>query len=248
MNTARFTILALTVSSLGADAAGAGDFTFSLHEASGNGWANLFDGGPPISAQGFTFSPTDPSMSFLALDLTMPGSLGASAEAIGGSFIGQLSPEDGIHVQVKLTTLYLPSLFPGGDNPGGAAEGELFSVIEFIMPAEEIYWVHQLLIDEDAPFFEGSTNVLFENVTQSQTLLTLSEEVLFEKGFLSGNAGDLMRITTEMSGSGSMGPGSPKEYESTLNMYFIVPEPATGLCFLCAALAWLMPKRHRRCG
>lgn len=224
MKTARCTILTMTALSLAADTARAGDFTFSHHEASGSGWANLFDGGPPISAQGSTFSPTDLSMSFLALDLTMPGSLGASAEAVGGSFISQLSEVDGIRVGVELNTLYLPSLFPGGDNPGGAAEGELSSVIEFIMPADEIVWSYQLIIDEDAPLFEGSTLVVFENVTQSQTRLTLTEEVLFQKKeTLFANAGDLMRITSAMSGSGSNGPGSSKQYEANLIMRFVVP-------------------------
>ncbi len=236
MKAAPFTIMALTALSLGPYVARAGEFTFSLHEASGSGWANLFDGGPPISAQGSTFSPTDPSMSFTAADSTQPGSLGALALAHGGSFISQLSQEDGIHVQVELDTLYLPSLFPGGDNPGGAAKGELFSIIEFIMPLDELYWSYQLLIDEDAPFFEGTTSVVFENVTQSQTLLTLSEEVLFEEGFLSANPGDVMRITSEMSGSGSMGPGSFKKYRSTLNMFFVVPEPTTMLWLALGAL------------
>ncbi len=224
-----FTTIMLVGLAANAGRARAGEFTFSWHEFSGQGWANVFDGGPPVT-DSEELAGEFGAIGFFAVDRTRPGSLGALAWAHGESRISQLSHEDGIHVRVELSTLYLPSLFPGGDNPGGAAEGELFSVIEFIMPADEIYWSYQLLIDEDAPFFEGSTSVLFENVTQSQTLLTLSEEVLFEEGFLSGNPGDLMRSTSEMSGSGSMGPGSPKEYESTLNMFFIVPEPATLLC------------------
>ncbi len=212
--------------------AGAGEFTFSFHDASGSGCANVFDGGPELCDSGGTIGPNDSNMSFLATDRTQLGSLGALARAHGESRIYDLQDFDGITVQVELFTGYIPSFFPGGDNPGGAAEGELSSIIEFIMPADELIWGYYFDVD-DTIDFEGSTSILFENVTESETILTFSDDdagALFE-GILSANTGDLMRITSMMSGSGSTGPASVREYEARLSMTFIVPEPTTMLWF-----------------
>ncbi len=117
------------------------------HQASGAGTANVFDGGPPVFDEGQTSDPTDPSMSFLALDRTRPGSLAASASASGDSFT-IFAPDDGFMFRVEFRATYHPSSFPGGDNPGGEGEGELLSVFEFLMPADEIGLSYRLLIDE----------------------------------------------------------------------------------------------------
>ena len=151
----------------------AGEITFSYHEAGGSGSANLFDGGPPISHAGSLPGGTLGGFLFSAVDATRPGSLGAFANASGRSEIGLF--EDRMGVRVSLDTSYRPSLFGGGDNPGGMAEGSLSSVIEFVMPADELSWAYALSID-DTILFDGSTSVLFENVTTSQTLLALTSD------------------------------------------------------------------------
>jgi hypothetical protein len=221
-----------------APTARAGDFTFLRHEASGSGWSNLFDGGPVVTAEGSTSGPTDERMSFGADDRSAtPGSFGAVASAAGRSVIVNLAQFDGFNVMVTLSTRYSPSAFPGGDNPGGAAEGELFSVIEFVMPADQVLWGYQLSID-DSVDFDGSTSVILENVTQSETLLDLNSEVWpAVETVLSARERDVIRITSRMSGNGSALPGTLKGYRSALQMVFIVPEPRTlGLLLLAGVL------------
>ncbi len=220
--------------------AGAEGIWFPAHAFCGSATANVFDGGPPLHSEGCI---TDPSEPFIALgpsDFTQPGSMGASASASTESSV--FAFVDHLSVAVRLRAAYSPSLFPGGDNPGGEAEADLFSVIEFIMPVDELAWDYSLLIDEDVPFFEGSTLVTVENVTQSQTLLTLTENTNIVHTTLQGSAGDLIRITSDMSGAGSMGPGSGKEYVSWLTMVFL-PEPHTWVLLAIAILA--VPRRTR---
>lgn len=219
----------------------AGPITFSWHEFSGSGWANVFDGGPPFFDGGSGSGPDTDFWGFLAIDLTQPGSLGASAKAKGESRITDL--DDGMSIRVELDTEYGPSFFPGGDNPGGAAEGELFSVIEFVMPLDEIFWAYQLRID-DTIDFDGSTHILFENVTQAETILETTTEIFPPiQTTLTANKGDLLRVTSTMSGGGSTGPASVREYEAFLGMVFLIPEPSA-LTLLLFALPVLSRRRR----
>ncbi len=224
-------------------AAGEGIWQWT-HDASGSGTANVFDGGPPVSDGRSTIGPSDPSTGFLALDSTFPGSTGADASASGHSRIESQS-DTTFRFNVGFQVGYFPSMQPGGDNPGGEAEGELSSVIELVMPADEVGWIYGAGIDNTFPFpFTGSASVVVENVTQSLTLLELSSEVSTVQTTLSGNAGDLIRITSVMSGSGGMGPGSFKEYQAGLGMTFTVPEPGAFFLLLVGATA----AGKQRCG
>ena len=210
----------------------AGQFTFSSHVASGSGSANVFDGGPRRFDADATFGPTDPRMSFIANDGTGSGSYDAFATAFGQSWIVQQGGE--MRVLVDFDTTYSPSLFPGGDRPGGTAEGQLSSVIEFPLPADEIVWAYKLRID-DTIDFDGSSLVVVENVSQSETLLELNSTMPgFVNTTLAGQAGDIIRITSEMSGSGSAAPGvsTAREYRADLDMVFIIPEPGPFLLLL----------------
>ncbi len=155
----------LAVLAVGVPRAGAEGIWFSWHEFSGEGWADVFDGGlPGGDSDGGMGSggPGSQGFGFGAYDRTQPGSLGASASSVGRS---QIFPFEGggMRVRVALSVSYIPSLSPGGDNPGGAAEGELSSIIEFVMPVDELLWAYQLRI-RDTIEFEGSTRDLFENV------------------------------------------------------------------------------------
>ncbi len=158
------TILAATLGTVAMQTANGEGVSLSFHEASGSGTANVFDGGPPASHSDSTFDPSDRDMLFGAVDRTRPGSLGAAATASGASTA--VSHDDSMTVRVDFVAQYGGSLFPGGDNPGGMAEGEVASVIEFIMPVDELDWLYELRID-DTIAFEGSTSVVFENVTQT---------------------------------------------------------------------------------
>ncbi len=214
--------------------------TFSSHEASGSGTANVFDGGPPAFGSGTTFDAADPEMHFGALDWTQPGSLGASAGASGTSRI-VANDDDRMLVLVDFVANYRGSLSPGGDNPGGMAEGELSSVIEFIMPVDELDWTYGFSTEATIEF-EGTASVVFENVTQAETLLTLTENTPFFETTLSATTGDLMRITTMMSGGGNT-PGGGRKYDAGFAMTFTIPEPGT---LAVLALGSLLALRRRR--
>ncbi len=119
-----------------------------------------------------------------------------------------------MQIDLEFIALYIPSFNPGGDNPGGAAEGELHSVIEFIMPTDELRWFYDLRIDETVQF-GGSSHVVFENVTQGELLLDLTAAVSPTlEAVLSANTSDLMRLTTNMSGRGETAPAPLRKYVS----------------------------------
>jgi hypothetical protein len=175
-------------------------------------------------------------MSFIANDGTGTGSFNAFATAFGQSWIVELGDE--LRVLVDFDVTYSPSLFPGGDRPGGTAEGRLSSVIEFPLPADDVFWAYKLRID-DTVDFDGASLVVVENVSASRTLLELNSTMPgFVNTTLSGQAGDLIRITSEMSGSGSAAPGvsTSRRYDADLDMVFMIPEPGS-LVLLLAGLA-----------
>jgi hypothetical protein len=238
------TTMSLVVLASGAGGASAGLFTFSMHDASGSGSANVYDGGPVRFDSDSTEGPDDRRVKFLAYDTTQSGSLGASAAAEGRSELFPNVME--LAVEVELDVEYIPSFFPGGDRPGGEAEAILSSIIEFIMPADEIEMLYFLDI-HDTIGFTGSTLAVVENVTQSQTLLTLSEDGPLGLMMLPGSAGDVIRISTDMSGSGSApaGEDSIRQYDTMLYMLFtIIPEPAT-LTLLMFGAVTVMGHRRR---
>ena len=87
------------------------------------------------------------------------------------------------------------------------SETHLSSVIEFVMPVDRLDWIYSFDIDQTAGY-SGSASVVFENVTQAQTILTLTEDLWPVEAVLEGPTGDVIRITTEIQGAGSMGPGT----------------------------------------
>ncbi len=212
------------------------------HDASGSGSANVFDGGPVLTSEAATTGPDDTSMSFLASDFTVGGSSGATARA-GGSSRVFVDDEQNLHLDVRFDASYIPSFNPGGDNPGGTAEGELFSVIEFVMPTDELTWFYDLRID-DSEGFSGATRVIFENVTQGEAILDLQSEVFPTiETTLYANAGDVMRFTTQMSGSGETGPAPIRSYRPRFRSVFVIPEPGMNLPVLMAMFYLLRRKR-----
>ena len=239
------------VLSLAGAVADAGEFTLLYHEASGSGTANVFDGGLPVSDSVDVGGPIVSRISFLASDLTRPSSLGAGASAAGKSRI--IAEGQQMNVRVDFGAVYYPSHFPEGDRPGGRAEGSLYSIIEFLMPADEIEWAYGLWIDETTDF-SGSTSIVIENITQAQTIVSLSSPVSGVETFLTGSAGDLIRITSDMSGSGLTPSGimSTRLYAPTLDMIFIIPEPSALALLGVGSLAVLCGprrsdgRRHRR--
>jgi hypothetical protein len=231
------------LSAFAAARAGAEGFSFSLHDASGSGMANVFDGGDPVFRSGSTEGPSDSLMSFVADDGTQPGVFGADATGAGASFI--IADVDRLVVGVELIAAYDPSSFPGGDNPGGMAESDVISIIEFVLPVDEVIWGYHLRIT-DTSQFSGSASVVFENITQGETLFDLTSEVYPPiETTLTVQAGDLMRITSVMTGSGNTnGPDGGRSYEAVFSTTFIIPEPAT-LTLLLSTTALLFSRRRR---
>ncbi len=126
------------------------------------------------------------------------------------------------------------------------ADAELSSVIEFAMPTDELHWFYELDIDDMyGPPFTGATHVLIENVTRSEILVETDTSIPDVETVLQGSTGDLIRITTQMMGIGTMGPGSGREYDTDLQMRFVIPEPGTAYLFSFGALA-LLRFRHSR--
>jgi len=194
------------------------------HDAHGSGSANVFDGGPVVFAEGHTFDASDPMMSFSAYDFTHIGSLGATASASGRSQVSASSPGDQLGYSTFFRVSYAPSGFVGGDNSGGTAQGEMTTTFEFVMPANTVQWIYSFREEEESPF-AGAFSVTFDNVTQNTTFLTLSTNTPQVVTSYKAQTGDLIRITTEQIGMGSMGPGSLREYEADFGTLFRVPEP-----------------------
>jgi hypothetical protein len=227
-----------------APAVEAGSIWQWTHQAFGGGTSNVFDGGPPDVAFWETTGLDDPSMTFLASDSTRPSSLGAGARASGQSRVG--GNDDVFGVTIDFFVGYSPSGFVGGDNPGGEAEGSLSSVIEFVVPIDDMRWAYRLNIDLDPTgAFIGSTNTMLENLTRSTVFQIPNEDTI--GGFLDFDfgavAGDLIRLTSETSGSGSMGPGTGRSYDTDFRLSVSVPEPGM-LSLLLVSVA--LTRRGRR--
>jgi len=214
------------------------------HEASGEGTANVFDGGTPVFAAGGTLAPGDASMAFGATDATRFGTLGGRYITSGESRVSIIDDDDAFEVFVDFNTEYLADSGPNADRPGGEGEGWLNSVIEFVMPVDELAWERDLRI-RDASFISGTTRVVVENLTRSTTLIDLVDEE-FSLVTLSGQAGDVIRITTDMSGNGRVPAGISGfyDYGPRLLMRFFIPEPATAVMLGLGAI--LMFRRRRQ--
>ena len=227
-------VVLAAVLTIGASSARAGTVGQGTHEAEGEGWANVFDGGPPVFARGTAFGPDEPSMTFAAYDDTRPGILGASFGTAGRSMLGAL--EHSFSFDVVFSTGYDVDFRPDADRPGGEGEGWLRSVVEFVMPVDELEWLANVDI-WDTSFFEGSTLIVAENVTTS----TVVAEITEEPGFLTtlrAHAGDVIRITTQMFGGGAVPEGTFGywRYRTYLAMSFRIPEPASAVFVVVGTL------------
>ena len=218
-------------------------FTISNHSADGGGSAQLFDGGPPVADSDSVSGPDNDLMSFSAIDVSGDGPSAAFALAGGSSQITNFG--DFMSVYVELDALYAPSTEPGGDRPGATADAALSSLIEFPAPAGALHWFYLLDIGATSGF-SGSANVVVENVTRAQTLLVMDSHVRPTTTILSSTAGDLIRITTDLAGTG-IAPAdadSIATYSPTMRMDFlIIPEPATQA--LAAAGILILLRRRR---
>jgi len=165
-------------------------------------------------------------MEFFAWDGTRPGTYGADYLTYGAS--GPQMDQERFEITVSVYTGYYADSHVGADRPGGEGGARVSSIFEFVMPAENLDWFYDLRITENR-YFTGSTLVTVENLTQSMMLLELSWEVRNETTTLIGDIGDVIRISTQMSGGGSV----PDEvmglygYDSSLWMTFTIPEPGS---------------------
>ena len=197
------------------------------HDAEGGGWANVFDGGPPVFARGTTGGPASWDMTFSALDYTRLGMLGAIFGASGGS--GVVALPESFSFGADLATDYIVEPRPDADRPGGEGEGWVRSVVEFVMPVDELEWLADVDI-RDTSFFEGSMLSVVENVTTSMVLAEITDEPGFFTT-LRGQAGDVIRVTTEIAGGGAVPEGTFGYwmYRARLSMSFRIPEPASAV-------------------
>jgi hypothetical protein len=223
-------------------AASGGESVLTHHAGSGGGSAQLYDGGEVDTASFFDPGSLNPHLGFSAVDISsQPGVFSAAMGSSGDSKIHFF--EDEIFVTVNLTVSYGPSSQGGGDNPGGMGEGQLSSVIEFMNPVDSPAWTYILDID-DSPGFDGSSSILIENVTQNTTLVSLADVTFGMETTLAADAGDIIRITSEMEGAGDTGgPSGFRRYEADFQSLLLIPEPSTGFLLLTGLFAF----RRRRC-
>ena len=229
---------------VGAGSAQAGTIWEWTHQAAGEDWANIFDGGPVDFGSGATKGPDDPRMPFSALDHStrLGGVLAASYSTGGRSSVEGLL--DTLRVSVDFRTAYTADFLPDADRPGGEGAGSMWSVIEFVMPADELEWFLSFTIDE-APGFSGSAHLVIENLTQSATLFDLTDSfITFDPITLFGHTGDVIRFSYSASGEGSVPAGviSFNSFRARVLSTFTVPEP--GAVVLLGIGALLLPKRR----
>ncbi|NOT02592.1 MAG: PEP-CTERM sorting domain-containing protein [Phycisphaerales bacterium] len=218
-------------------------WTWSL-EGEGHGTARVFDGGPVVTASSVA-TPLSPAVFFAATDFTRVGARGATYSTGGESDVRING--DALTVVVKFDTTYIGGFTSQDDHTGGEGGGSLWSVIELVMPADELIWLTRLII-HDTAFFSGDTFIKFENVTQGTTLLELTSPTVFtETRTLIGNTGDVIRISSQINGEGffpaTVTVGTFHSYDASLDAVFIVPEPATLLSLI---LGLSLISRRRR--
>ncbi len=222
-----------------AQADGIWQWTF---EGSASATANVLDGGPPVARSGQTDRLDEGSFTVSATDQTGSGSLSAIASASGRSSLG--INDKGLGVGTRLDVGYLPSFFPGGANPGGEAMAEISSMFEVVLPFDMEEMIYFLDIDEEHPdVFSGSALVVIENVTQAITLVEQSQDITGTILPINALAGDVIRITTTMSGQGMAGPGSARDYGAIFRARFPIPEPSAVFLLLVGCAIAHRPKR-----
>jgi len=219
-------------------------FELTWQEFHANGTANVFDGGPPMTGSVDVIGPEHTGGFLTVTDFTPGGSMGAIASVITDSETSSLP--DRLLFDVLFSAAYFPSFFPGGDAPGGRAEGEMLSIIEFEMPVPSLEMRHSFSNEEMSGWFSGSTLVTVENVTTSQALLVLdspTQAPVYTDVF--GEVGDVIRITSSMGGNGQIPPNFiyGGQYRSRVVVQFTIPEPAT-LWLYVAVAPWFVRKRR----
>lgn len=230
-------------------AARGGELWTWTHEGAGLGTANVFDGGPVDTSMGMASGPHDANFSFAAVDRTRTGSQGATYSTAGRSTIDEYFDAalggESLIVDVRFSTGYNGGSTSQGDHTGGEGGGSIWSIVEFVMPRDEVNWFVDLRVLQTAGF-TGSSYVKFENVSRNTTLLEIAS-TFSDSRTLTGQAGDIIRITSQLDGQGFFPPqvtlGFPT-YSSRLYTFFSVPEPPA--LVLAMVGAFLVRRKSRR--
>ncbi len=219
----------------------AGSIWQLTHEAEGEGWANVFDGGPVEYDSAVRL--TDQRISFVAVDRTRSSSLGAGYSTSGVSVV--VPGEELLEVRFDFNTGYGASSSVQADRPGGEGHGWTASVVEFVMPVEELAW-RLFFSVEESPRFDGSMRYLVENVTQGLTVLEVTEGEFLEERTLSGDAGDLIRMSFEASGAGRVeaGVATYAAYDVRVRNEFTIPEPTSLSLLMLGTIAGSLRRRR----
>ena len=101
--------------------ASAGTIWQWTHQAEGEGWAHVFDGGPVETDSGYTPFQTTRGMSFSAFDDTRAGVLGAGFGSSGRSQITDQG--ETLLLVVDFNASYYADSRVGADRPGGEGGG-----------------------------------------------------------------------------------------------------------------------------
>ena len=245
--TLRRIILLMAAVSLGGAPARAGEIWEWewTHEAAGEGWANVFDGGAVVSDSGATGGPLDWDMHFLAADRIPAGAQTASYSTSGSSWVALYGEtRETLRISVDFGTRYYASSHIGADRPGGEGRGSMWAVIEFFMPADELEWSWSFSISQGAGF-SGTVELLVENLTRSETLFDWPGGIIpDDPAIVKGETGNLIRVSYTASGQGHVDPGvaSIGSYWPHLTFRFTVPEPGT-LWLLATGVLLVMRRR-----
>ncbi len=222
-----FLIAAVSVNACAATARGETIWQWT-HEASGSGTANVFDGEAVDTGFDATIGLRDPLMQFSAFDSTRSDIRDpARADYITSGSSRLFAIDDRLSVRVIVVTGYFSGFRIDGDHPGGEGGGTLSSVIEFVMPVDEI----QMRLSANIALttgFTGSIRLLAENLTRLETVVDLTSPGEI-RGTLPGRAGDVIRVSSEIDGSGGVPAGGSGHglYEGEVLLNFTIPEPGS---------------------
>jgi len=194
-------------------------FSFTSHSTTGQVYAEVPGGSPPYSPRNDSESTTDPLDNSIEVEVVAKRSEVAQAAAYTSSSQTHItSCTNSLYINSLVHAQYAPPpvFRPDLPNPGGSGTATLNQTVEFLLPADTLDWMYKLNFSTTPLATSASVTVL--NITHGTTLLTLTSDTPHTETTISGNMGDLIRITVEMSTGGVAPDGADNSYSGTAEL------------------------------